>query len=190
LLARAEPPAPPKTETKTIDALTDVAREHTIEAKLGERGHARTVVDGEAGATTEARLAMSTQRPDENAALKSPLVWAGAGVAVLALGFGIGTAAASADKGMNASKLLGELQTVNGPQPCRTSLTGCSDVEQFRRDQGTLANVALWSFVGAGLAAAGTAVYAIHLSPRSTSGATLSPTVAINGGGIVLRGMW
>jgi hypothetical protein len=52
-------------------------------------------------------------------------------------------------------------------------------------------NLAIWSFVLGGLVGAGTATYAI-VAPRSKSASsmTLAPTVAANGGGLVIAGRW
>ena len=74
-----------------------------------------------------------------------------------------------------------------GPMPS----PACQAIRSMKRDQETFSNLAAWSFIVAGAAGAGTALYAV-VAPRISkrSGTRVLPLVATDGGGVVVRGDW
>lgn len=67
---------------------------------------------------------------------------------------------------------------------------GCAELHQARAPQYTFSNLALWSFVGAGLVGVGTAVYALMPRGAPKSALRITPVAAAQGGGLSVSGAW
>jgi hypothetical protein len=114
------------------------------------------------------------------------------GVAVAAAGVGAGLAAVSTSKGAEAIQLRDAYVAAHGSKPCSAvpdSSTECGAIGDRLRAQDAFGNAAIGVFIGAGVAAAGAAGYAIFARrPPSATGVRAWPSVGTNGGGLVLTG--
>lgn len=113
-----------------------------------------------------------------------------AGAAVLA---GVAFAVISNGKSSDVQAQLGTLRSTNGARACTgpSIAAACTTVQDTIGAKDTFANLALWSFVGAGALGIGTAVYGL-VAPQGTKNSEVRavPIVTANGGGIVIGGAW
>jgi hypothetical protein len=119
----------------------------------------------------------------------------GGALAGVALITGAVFAGLSNAKSGDASDKRGSLVKTSGPAACTgVGAPGvpCADLTNAANDRRTFANVAFWSFVGAGTVGAGTLIYAL-LAPKSTpktDGLTLAPTAGPQGASLEVSGTW
>jgi hypothetical protein len=95
----------------------------------------------------------------------------GVAATVLFASFGLGLGAAAATLDAESERLRGE--------PCRSCPGGFNEMQ---RDMAFLANGSILSFIGAGIAGFGTALYAVNLDDEETEGArrkTESPQAVV-----------
>jgi hypothetical protein len=110
----------------------------------------------------------------------------------VALGLGAVFAVVANGKAGDADAKRAVLLNAGGSDACAGSSTlACSDFMDAANAKRTFANASLWSFVGAGVAGAGTLIYGLTAPKRTTtSGFRVIPIASTQGGGIVLGGVW
>lgn len=127
-----------------------------------------------------------------------------AGVAVTAVGLVAGTifAVVSSGQATDADDRMGQLEKAGGPNACTTGVyqSECDTLRDLRGGRDTFGNLAVWSFITAGLAGTGTAIYALVLpsvsggtpdsepAPAPKSSARFTPVVTPQGGGLMVTG--
>ena len=121
-------------------------------------------------------------------------VWIGAGAAATAVlaGTGVAFAVVSAGKASDADAARGDLMGRGGPEACRSGALapGCEDLQALNDGSDTFRNLAVGSFLGAGIAGAATAAYALwpRASASAPAGLRIAPTVGGGGRGVVVTG--
>lgn len=122
-----------------------------------------------------------------------PVLIAGGVVTGAALIAGVAFVVVSNGKSSDVQDQLGTLRSTNGARACTgTSVPAeCATVQDTIGAKDSFANLALWSFVGAGALGIGTAVYALT-APRGARKTEMraAPIVTAHGGGIVIGGAW
>jgi PEGA domain len=87
-----------------------------------------------------------------------------------------------------------QLLEPSGPRACVSAAAECRQIDSDWRARDAFSNVALFSFIGAGVLAAGTIVYGLTSPRRPTKGEHARfealPIVVRTGSGIVIRGAW
>jgi hypothetical protein len=99
----------------------------------------------------------------------------------------------SSSKSSDASAELGALRGAHGNRACTgaSAPPECASLQDTLGAKDTFANLALWSFVGAGALGLGTAAYALTShGPATKTGLGAAPVVTANGGGVVIGGAW
>lgn len=118
---------------------------------------------------------------------------AGAGVAGAALVVGVVSAVLSNSKAGDVDDMLTTIGSAGDPSACSSGrrASECDALHGLRQDRDRLANVSFWSFLGAGVAGAGTVVYALT-APKEVhaGGVKAAPLVAAQGGGLMISGTW
>jgi hypothetical protein len=137
--------------------------------------------------STASPVSTSTGRPG-TAVLVTGGVAAGA-----ALIAGVVFVVVSSGKSSDARAQLGTLRAARGEGACTgtSAPAECASLKDTLAAKDTFANLALWSFVGAGALGIGTAVYALtsHGGAKKT-GIRGAPIVTAHGGGVVIGGAW
>ena len=112
------------------------------------------------------------------------------GLAVVGLGFGIGFTVAANSKADNAV----DLQQPGGESACFGSSPppGCADLSGVLKEQSTLSDAALVSFLLGGVFTLGTAGLALWTTTTSSpkSGMRAVPTISATHGGVTILGTW
>ena len=196
-------------ESQSLDEVVVEPGPHTVVAELAGYVNATSTETGTAGAPSEVTLTLvkaaplgkvepvkQAQKPHVlplSGGPRVPVIVTGgvaAGAAVIA---GVIFVVISNGKSSDVDEQLGTLRSTNGVRACTgTSVpTGCTTVQDTIAAKDTFANLALWSFVGAGALGIGTAVYALA-APKAAKKTELraSPVVTATGGGIVIGGAW
>jgi hypothetical protein len=118
---------------------------------------------------------------------------AGGAAAGAALVAGVVFTIVANGKASAAEALKKPIEEQYGPTACATSppASGCEALHQAREPQYTFSNLALWSFVGAGVLGAGTAVYAL-VAPRGApkTAVRITPVAGAQGGAVLVSGAW
>ncbi|APR87202.1 Primosomal protein N' (replication factor Y) - superfamily II helicase [Minicystis rosea] len=122
----------------------------------------------------------------------SPITVAGFITAGVGLGAATALAIVSKTKADDASTQLSALE-VKGRNACAgaSPSPACVMLHDARASRDTFANAALWTFVGAGVVAAGTLVYTFavpHTPATKTTGLSALPIVSPEGGGLLIKG--
>ena len=160
----------------------------TIEAKLQGYADARSVVRVSKESSKDVRLELMVATNPSEGPNKTLLI-AGGASAGIALGAGVVLAVLSSGKASDAASKGGwePCYGATAPVPNR-----CPELDGLRRDSATLANVSLWSFVGAGAIGVTTLVYALipHKKAAPTTGFRIDPVPMTRGGGIAVGGQW
>lgn len=160
----------------------------SLEARAPGYEGKKMTIEAKADDSVEVTLPLVAVAPAQ--ASKVPVFVLG-GAALVGLGVGIGTAVASHDKAVAADAQLATIRATAGPCDKVNPSAACTTLHGLRAEQGTFANTAVWSFVGAG--AAGTGALAYWLVTRSSGGAkstVVTPTVSAGFGGVEVRGTW
>ena len=122
-----------------------------------------------------------------------PVLLTGGIAAGAALIAGVTFVVISNGKSSDVQEQLGALRSTNGARACtgKSVPGGCATVLDTIASKDAFANLALWSFVGAGALGIGTAIYALA-APKGTKKPEVraAPLVTANGGGIVIGGAW
>jgi tetratricopeptide (TPR) repeat protein len=191
---------------------------HDIGATLNGYAPAHQRVDAKAGETLNVTIALaplpsepaplpprmpeSPAEPAPRRALDAPtgpnIVLLSAGAATTALGVTIGIAYAmrAGESSGYAASIDNVLRASGGSGACNlpANANACATLDTVLRDQSTSSNVAVWSFVGAGAVALGTAAYGVWPRARGTSRGAVrllpEPIVTTTARGIVVRGEW
>lgn len=126
---------------------------------------------------------------------KKEILIAGAAVGGAGLVSGLVFTLLANGKSSDAEALRGGLAAgPGGRDACdrAENQTRCGELDGLVSDQGLFANVAFWSFVGGGVALAGTGVYWLVTSsepaPAPRKGFRATPLVTAKGGGLLLQG--
>lgn len=131
--------------------------------------------------------------PGEHGGPSRPVLVTGGLATGAALLAGVAFVVISNGKSSDVQDQLRTLRSTNGARACTgTSVpAACTTVQDMIGSKDTFANLALWSFVGAGALGIGTAVYALS-APQGTKKTEVRavPIVTANGGGIVIGGAW
>jgi tetratricopeptide (TPR) repeat protein len=169
---------------------------HKLVTRLAGHQNAETPIDLVSGADTSLLVKVGVAdsvaggEPPPN---KSTALLVG-GVAVTALAIGAGTAftLVSNGKANDADSLLANLQTKAGSRPCLSGkvASDCTDLNNLNKASDTFHNVAVASFVGAGILGAATLTYALWPAKKAGSGVGLdvSPILGGGTGGVAIRG--
>lgn len=123
----------------------------------------------------------------------SKILIAGGVTAGVALGAGLVFTFLANGKASSASEKLTSLEAQGGDKAClaQSFASACGELHGLRQDAATFGNVAVWSFIGAGVVGAGTLVYALA-TPRRQKEPSLQavPLVSVRGGGLMVSGSW
>jgi hypothetical protein len=95
-------------------------------------------------------------------------------------------------KASDAAATYKKLVDSRGSGACQGQAGGdCAALEGLLQDKATFSNVALWSFVGAGVVGAGTLIYAL-ITPKkaATTAVCVTPALTANSGGLWVHGAW
>lgn len=174
------------------------AGDHVITATAPDHQPAEQKLRAEKGATRTVSLTLVKSRaeappPPPPSPGPSPITLAGFITAGAGLVAGTTLAIVSRTKADDADTQLAALRA-QGPNACAGPSPGaaCEALHDARRSRDTFANAALWSFVGAGVVAAGTLVYTLRAprgSPsRSTASVSAAPVAFPGGGALLVKG--
>lgn len=123
----------------------------------------------------------------------SKILIAGGVTAGVAFGAGLVFTFLANGKASSASEKVTSVAAQGGDKACLAQSfgTACEELHGLRQEAATFGNVAVWSFIGAGVVGAGTLVYALA-APRRPKEPSLqaAPLVSATGGGLMLRGSW
>jgi hypothetical protein len=118
---------------------------------------------------------------------------AGGVTAGVAVGAGVVLTILANGKAANASEKLTSLESQGGDKAClvESFASACDDLHGLRQNAATFGNVAVWSFIGAGVVGTGTLVYAF-VTPRRPKEPSIQavPLVSVRGAGLMLSGSW
>jgi hypothetical protein len=80
----------------------------------------------------------------------------------------------------------------NGPAACTGASTpaGCAALKDVIGVKDNFANIAVWSFVSAGVFGAGTLIYALAAPKAQPKAAMIVPVATAQGGALLVRGTW
>jgi len=185
---------------------------HTLEARLGAETAERVTVDLTAGQSRQVGLTffsrgtgtvrktapeqpqqVKPQKTEETEDEDSP---SGASTGVLVTG-GVITGAALVSGavfiGLASSLKNEEFDGCYGDSPTKSGSECNNATEQANRERATeFTNVAVWSFIGAGVVGATTLIYGLTAkgSPQATMGTRVVPVGTANGGGVMVLGRW
>lgn len=202
----------PAGRTPLGDSLFVEPGERTIEARLSGYAPARQAIKIERAQDLAVKLTLALAAASPGSASASPLPEPTAsptstspgkpGTAVLVTGgvaagaaliAGVVFVAVSSGKSSDAQEQLGTLRGAHGESACTgpSAPAECASLKDAIGAKDTFANLALWSFVGAGALGVGTALYAL----TSHGGAKkpelrAAPIVTAHGGGVVIGGAW
>jgi hypothetical protein len=182
--------------------------ERTVEAKLEGYETAKQVVQADKGAARAVQLTLVARAPkakvvgelpqpapvvapkdESRSGAKKAILVAGAGASGAALLAGVVFTVLSNGK-------VDDAEAKGGWDPCYGPTTPvpnrCLELHQLRLDAARFANLAFWSFVGAGAVGAGTLAYALVSENRRQPSpqVRIVPVTMAYGGGIVLSGQW
>jgi hypothetical protein len=112
---------------------------------------------------------------------------AGAGV-VMGTTFALLSDAKASDAAAGRATML----TMGASAACgATPSASCQAVESAGQARATFANASAWSFIAGGALGAATVIYALAAPRAAKASATrVAPTLAVGGGGVVVRGEW
>jgi tetratricopeptide (TPR) repeat protein len=179
---------------------------HTVKAELKNYPAVETPLQVGKGASHEVTLTLVQEKgaaptppelpPKKDEPQPGPnkaIVIAGAGASGAALIAGVVFTAVANGKARAADKLLQPIAQQYGQRACGQTppVPGCDALHQAREPQYTFSNLALWSFVGAGVVGVGTAVYVLT-APRGApkTAVRITPMAAARGGGFLVSGVW
>lgn len=170
----------------------------TIEATLQAHLPTRIVIDVAKGETREVSLSLVPKSQPPPPPRSMPLLLAGFGVSLAAAGSGIGLMIGASNKGAQGDALLQQLVEADPDHtcPCGTDADRAR-LKGLRSDHDLFFNVATGMFIGAGVLAVGTTIYALTPSfqrptTKPSTGAErelrVVPAVSDRGGGALLIG--
>ncbi|MCC6556134.1 MAG: hypothetical protein IT372_24505 [Polyangiaceae bacterium] len=161
--------------------------ERVIEARHGGETAKQTVLVAK-GSSQPVPLTIETG-PDMT------IVIAGGAVGVAGLASGLVFTILSNGKASDANALHDELERTGGAGACNSpaNQAKCADLSSLREDEALFGNVAVWSFIGGGVALAGTAVYMLtstsgEPAAEPATGVRAMPVVTAKGAGLILGG--
>lgn len=182
--------------------------QHTVVATAPEYEPARQDIRIEKGSTSAITLTLTALKHAPDAAL-SPVVppsssrldavaWSGFITAGGGLAVGASLAIVAAVKESAANdKMAAILKQTGGSQSAcsgGTPSADCLTLHSLRQSHDTFATAAVWTFVGAGAFAAGTAIYALSMTtaaePRRGVGFVPVPIVSPNTVGLMVEGVF
>jgi hypothetical protein len=176
---------------------------HTIEARQEGYVTARRSLDAQAGASVEVALKLAPIMatppvvppvvPVVERGPRTAVLVSGGALTGVALVLGTAFAVVSNGKARDAVDDHAAL-AMTGPMPCAgasAASTSCTRAAAAVNAKRAFANAAFWSFVGAGLAGAGTLTYALAAQRSTTrTGLRVLPAAGPQGAGIEIRGAW
>lgn len=164
----------------------------TVEATLEAHLPTRITIDIGKNEVRDIALSLTPKSQPPPPPRNVPLLITGFGLGLAAAGTGIGLMIPATNKGSDADALLAQLVASEpdgkcpcGSEPQRARLKG------MRQDHDLFFNVAVGTFVGAGVLAAGSAAYALtpwFQRPHTSPSARVLPMVSHQGGGALLVG--
>lgn len=157
---------------------------HLIEARMDGSVVARVEIAAGRGTAQEVTLQLGSSSGNL-------LVYGGIGATALAAIAGGVFTGLAASKGGSLSTLYAGVPKSGCPDPTTVLTAGpCNNLKSALESRATFSNVAMWSFIGAGVVGAGTLVYALvgsSSSPQQT-GLTVVPVVGAGTYGLVVGG--
>jgi len=182
-----------------------------VEARLEGYAAARETIAAGKGTRHEVRLTLARAEPvkgdaagpvggpgGRGAAMPQDAgpswVWIGAGAAATAVlaGTGVVFAMVSGGKASDADAARGDLLGRGGPEACRSGAfaPGCEDLQGLNDGSDTFRNLAVGSFLGAGIVGVATAAYALwpRAGASAPAGLRIAPAVGGGGRGVVVTG--
>ena len=170
-----------------------------VEARLESYDTIKRPITATAGSTLDLGLHLEKTKAPEPPVVPKPdgpnskILIAGGATAGVALGAGLVFALLANGKASSASEKVTSLDAQGGDKACLTPsfTSACGELHGLRQDAATFGNVAVWSFIGAGVVGAGTLVYALA-TPRRQKEPSLqaAPLVSVRGGGLMVSGSW
>jgi hypothetical protein len=121
------------------------------------------------------------------------LLLAGGITAGVAVGAGLVFTILASGNASTASEKLTALEAKGGDNAClvKSLASACEELHGLRQNAATFGNVAVWSFIGAGVAGTGTLIYALATPRRQKEPSIRAvPLVSIRGGGLMVSGSW
>lgn len=172
-----------------------IARAQALEVKLTLAVAASLEPAGSASASLPLAPTRSAGSPVSTSTIRPvPAVLVTGGVAAgAALIAGVAFAVASTAKSSEAREQVGTLRAADGAGACSgTDATAeCASIRDAIGSKDTFANLALWSFVGAGALGIGTALYALtSAGSAKKTGLQAAPIVTAHSGGVAIGGAW
>jgi hypothetical protein len=123
-----------------------------------------------------------------------------AGLSVGGAGVLVGTATAivASTKGSAADRKHDEIESAGDPLACAKAefRSQCNELLNLRREHDIMANIAIWSFIGASVVAGGTAAYYVLTAPPAASKPSQgepkasSISFAVMPLGVIVNGAW
>jgi hypothetical protein len=89
----------------------------------------------------------------------------------------------------DAEAQRGALTAAGGPSVCAAMTPACEELRSSMQGAADFGSAAIWSFVGAGVVGAATAIYGVTTA-RSAVQVGVGPTLMGQGGGVLVRGRW
>jgi len=186
--------------------------QHVLEARFAGHEPAKETITATSGSTHDVSLTLKKiepPKPPPKPVVSGPeagggdapkknviLIIGGAMVSVAAVATGVGLTVAANGKADDAVALKGVMDGRGAPL-CNAYLPSdnetasqCSALREMLSDKGTYTNTAVVAYVVGGLAAAGTAVYALWPAPKSRKSMVVRPVPVVTGreGGLWLTG--
>ena len=167
---------------------------HALVATAGGYVDARATVDATAGSSQDVVLTLvplqvEPPTPTTGGGPSKAVLIAGGAAAGAALAMGAVFAGLAKVKANDAATMRSTVVSTGGASACAQMTAQCRALQSAMNEQATFGNVAVWSFIGAGVVGGGTVIYAL-VAPKAAKSARVRavPWVASGGGGLVLQG--